>query len=492
MKRILFVKARTRALLECRTPPMGVLYLASWLRERRPGRYDIRILDTRIKGLTGGALRDAIAAAEPDLVAVSSLTTESASMCEVVAAARAWRPAVPVIVGGPHPTQFWDDLLEDPDIDAVVRGEGELPLLELLDAWEAGRDWKGIPGVALNVDGAAVDGGLAPALQDLDSSPFPAWDLIDLDYFHSVMSMSTLGPRRYMSLLTSRGCPFACSYCHKIMGRKFRGRSPEDVLAEIDALVDRHGITDLEIIDDIFNLDYDRAIAIMSMIERRPYRLRIAFPNGLRSDLLDRRMLEAMARAGTVFISFAIETVTPRHQKQVGKNLKLDRAGEAIEIAADLGIFSNGFFMLGFPGETHEELRATIDFALKSRLHTAYFFIVTPLKDTRLFEENEDRIDSWDPTSFEAHDFWVGHTNLSAVSDKALSRYQRGALMRFYLHPLRAARLAKLYAGMERGGVILAAYAVFTGRLLAARARERLRRGRPSRTPPGPPARRPS
>jgi len=453
---------------------MGLMYVAAWLREHRPSRYDIRILDTRVDGLTGKALADAIVAHAPDLVGISAMTVDEPSLLEVAAAAKAWRPSVPVIAGGPHPTQFFDELIVQPDIDAVVRGEGERVMAQLLDAWEEGRGWQGMPGVTLEVDGEVVDGGLAPAIQDLDELPFPTWDLIELDYYHSVMSMSTLGPRPYMPLVTSRGCPYACSYCHNIMGRKYRRRSPENVLAEVDLAVERYGITDLEIIDDIFNLDYDRAIAILTMIEQRPYSVRIAFPTGLRSDLLDRRMLEAMARAGTAFISFAIETVTPRHQKQVGKNLKLDRAAAAIEIAVDLGIFSNGFFMLGFPGETHAELQATIDFALSTRLHTAYFFVVTPFKDTPLFEEHEDRILAGGTPSYEDHDTWLGHFNLSAVSDRELTRYQWSAMTRFYLHPARVARLARLYWRMDGGPRALATYAVFTGKLMGVRAMERV------------------
>ncbi len=368
------------------TPPLGLMYLAAYVRERVKG-VNLKILDTRVSkdGYREILLRE-LKDFEPTIVGISAVTMEAKSMHEIAGMVKGVLPESKVVVGGPHPTSFLRRTLEDRNIDYVVRGEGEETFAELVEVIKEGGDVRSVKGIAYRENGDIAEREPRGYIEDLDTLPFPAWDMINIDDYARFWSMSPRGKRRYMVVYTSRSCPYRCIYCHNIFGKGFRARSPENVLAEIDILYNKYGIKELEVVDDIFNFDSKRVERICDLIIERGYDLRIAFPNGLRSDRLDKPLLEKMRRAGTKFISFAVESASQRIQRLIKKNLKLDKVKEAIDYSVRLGIFSNGFFMLGFPTETEEEVRETIKFAVESNLHSAYFFIVTPHEGTELFE----------------------------------------------------------------------------------------------------------
>jgi len=172
-----------------------------------------------------------------------------------------------------------------------------------------------------------------------------------------------------------------------MMGRQYRYRSPESVIEEIRVLREQYDIHEFEIVDDCFNLNRPRMHAILQgLIDFNDPLLRLQFPNGLRSDLLEEQDIVMLRRAGTNFISFAIETASTRLQKLIHKNLGIDKAIRAITLANKAGIFCNGFFMLGFPTETEEEALGTIEYAKRSALCGATFFQVVYYPGTKLYE----------------------------------------------------------------------------------------------------------
>lgn len=424
---------------------MGVLYLGSYLRQKRP-QDDVALIDLRLyNGDREQKVRDMLRSYDPHIVGISAITMEAGCMHAVASWVKEFNPDVPVIAGGPHPTSYVKETLADPNIDIVVQGEGEETFCELIGALEREKALDQVLGITFkDRNGNLTTTGPRPAIANLDSMPFPAWDLLELEGYFQRKSMSIIGPRRYMTLFTSRACPYRCNYCHDMFGKTFRERSPENVMQEIEILVDKYGITHFEIIDDIFNLNYRRAYAIFEMLAKRGLGCKFAFPNGVRSDLLDKDMLTIWRRGGTVNISFAIETASPRLQKLIRKRLKIEKAKKAIEIAADLGILCNGFFMLGFPTETREEVQATINFAVTSKLHTALFFIVTPFQGTDLFEEWGHLVDL-SQSSYEDYDYFRGNYNMSSLSTEELYRQHRYAYRRFYLNPTRIFRIYKAH-----------------------------------------------
>ena len=417
--------------------PLGIMYLASILRGtgHKPKLYDLRIEEGGVEGLI-----DFAESFRPEVVGISSLTVESEQMKQVAKKIKARFPDVPLLVGGPHATSYPEKVLETEEVDVAVIGEGEKTIQELIPFLERQEPPAPVKGIAYRLNGKTVINDQQPYIEDLDSLPFPAWDLAKLQTYSNRRGMSTLDPRPYMTLFTSRSCPYQCIYCHHVFGKGFRARSPENVVQEMETLVGSYGISDFELVDDIFNLDKERTQMICDLIMERGLQVKLAFPNGLRADILTRDLLLALKKAGTVSASFAIETASARLQKLTRKNLSMGKAREMINFAVEAGIISNAFFMLGFPTETREEILETIRFATSLKLHTAQFFIVTPFLGTdmaKIFKEKFKYLE----TNFMDYDYNKGTYNLSEVKTEQLFRLQRYANLKFYMHPQRILRI---------------------------------------------------
>ena len=438
MSRVLLLKAgRLRTYQPSMVPPLGLLFLASVLRARGD---QVALLDTRLARGGRQAVLDALQAFRPDVVGISALTFEREHAALLVRVARSWNPRVPVILGGPHATAMAHAALRQTGADVAVVGEGEVVIGPLVDALAAGStpDLAGVVTAGSEPLTGPQPHAVAP---DLAGLPLPAWDLVDLEEYARHPSMSSPSPWRYAAISTSRGCPWRCTFCHEIHGRRYRTRPMESVQAELDLLQRKLGHGVIEVLDDNFNAVPERGRELLQAFCRTDGRLRPSFPNGVRSDRIDDAMLDLLQRAGTRFISFAIETASPRLQKAIGKNLDLDAARRAIEGAAARHLYSNGFFMLGFPGETVPELLQTLRFSLQVPLSQALFFRVVPMPGTPLGEAAGVGPD--DATAG-MDDYFMTSRNLSAAPDVVMAAIQRLAWLAFYSRPRTAFNLARL------------------------------------------------
>ncbi len=324
---------------------------------------------------------------EPDVVGIRCLTIGKDALPAVARAIKSWDPRCFVMTGGPYATDDPEDALRCGAVDCAVIGEGEATATEIVGRLLERRPIDDVAGIAYQRDGRVVRTGPRPLIADLDALPAPDYSLIDLDAFSNrYLTFSSKIFQPHGNIMTTRGCPYQCAYCHHILGKRFRARSPENVLAEIRGLHDRYGLTDFQIIDDIFNLDLERAKRICDLIVGSGMALTLSFPNALRGDRLDDELIDKMAAAGTKFVSYAVETASPRLQTMIGKNLDLDKTFRAIEKTAEAGIITRGFFMLGFPTETEAELRRTAEYAKASALTGATFFTVVYFPGTRLYD----------------------------------------------------------------------------------------------------------
>jgi len=332
--------------------------------------------------------------------------------------------------------------------DAAVSGEGESALEQLIRAHQAGADLTSIPGLLWrNGEGAITrNPGSAPIIEDLDTLPFLAYDLLDIRKYRRVQSHAHMPPRRYLSFFSSRGCPCKCMYCHQVFGKRFRAQSPERVVAELEHHTKAFGVNNIEFEDDIFNFDPKRVLGICDLIAKRNLKLRIYFGNGLRTDVLTEEVVDALVGAGLCFSAFALESGSPRMQQFMGKRLNIDKFLQGVRWATDRGVFAHGFAMLGFPTETEEDMKATLEVACNSRLHTAAFFTVVPYPGTELYtyvaKHTPDKLKGFASDDLE---FIRNRINLSEVPDEVLFRYQRTGFRRFYLNPARIARILRDY-----------------------------------------------
>lgn len=422
------------------TPPLGLMYIASYIKQERND--EVRILDIRLYKEPLRKVYSTIEEFQPELIGIGALTLEAPAMYQIAHLIKQVTD-VPVIAGGPHATSVPEEVMKNKDIDMVVIGEGEVTFNEVLNAIENDINLDNIAGIGCRKDNEILINPNRGYIENLDELPFPAWDLVELQKYAITASMSTVGFRPYMVLLTSRGCPFHCTYCHNIFGKRFRARSAANVLKEMSILIKDYHINDFEIIDDISNFDRDRVKSIFRGIIDRDWKVNLSFPNGVRTDMLDEETILLMKKAGTSEISIAIETTSPRLQKMVKKNLNLDKVKKMIDVCVDSGMFVRGFLMLGFPTETEEELKATINFACKSRIHEALFFLVNPFGGTELSKQIEATGKIPLNVKPEDFDYHAMPFNASDIPDKRLHRLYTLAYIRFYFNPIRVFRILK-------------------------------------------------
>lgn len=426
-----------------RSVPLGLLYIAASLRQA--GYNFINIVDARVNDLDHQEILSRISDFSPDVVGISCLCTEASETHRLAGLIKASAARCKVVVGGAHASSSPESLIEDPNIDFVVTGEGERTICELVGALENGRDVSGIDGLALKTGAGIKVNPRRKMIEDIDSIPFPAWDLVDMEEYLNFTTRHSQNPlpasHRLMPMSTSRGCPFGCIYCHNIFGKRIRLRSAENVLREIELLVERYAIGEIEILDDIFNFDLDRAKRICDEIVKRGIKIKLSFPNALRVDGMDEELVVKLKAAGTHLIYYAIESGSPAVQKRIGKNLDLEKAREIIRFTARQGIIVCGFFMFGFPGETKEELLKTVSFAIKMPFLFVHFFYVTPRPNTPLYALLKNT--KTDLKSIVFHHYFKLSVNMSALTDAELRKLRAKAYIGFYLRPAQMWRIWK-------------------------------------------------
>jgi len=441
-KRILLVHAAGYFPESEKAPPLGLLYLASYLRARTD--VEVRIVDMQLNYRDETPVVRAAEEARPVLVGISAMTANARQMHMVARRIKERLPDVPVVVGGAHPSSYPEETLQDPTIDFLVAGEGEEPLLKLVRWLEGGEQLENIRGLSYRVDGTVVSNPPMPYHERLDDLPFPCYDLVPLEEYHRLPRVGVIFARkRYATMISSRGCPYRCAYCHNIHGKRNRVRSPENVVAEIEELVGRFGIGEIVFVEDMFNLYPERTREIARRIVAAGLDIRMSFPIGLRGDIMDEETVKLLKDAGMYRCMYAIETASPRLQRLIRKNLDVDKVLGIIEKTARMGILTHGAFMLGFPTETAEEARHTVDAAVRSSLHTAAFYRVVPFKGTYLAELAEADGKEIERT-FERFEFHKTKLNVSRMSDEVLDRCKKSAYRRFYLDPRRMVRTLRL------------------------------------------------
>lgn len=332
---------------------------------------------------------------KPDVVGIAVPFTSR--LKAAVDAAKAIREALPhihLVSGGMHATVDPGTLLEN-GFDAVLLGEAEESLPQYLNYL------KGANHGVLPLDGVAVkrDGRVEIRVQthhpDLDALPFPARDLVPFEEYIRRSGGRWIRPGvRIASIISSRGCPYRCTYCSafRVTGKKYRRRSPENVLAEIAELVERYRIKVIAFEDDNLTADRKRATAIFEGIAQKFPRLQWVTPNGVSIRNLDRELLDIMKRSGCRTVNLAFESGDPDILFQsMKKDLDPEMGRQVRAWCREVGIYVNGMFILGMPGETPETMRRTRDYALSLDLDGIGIFIATPFPGTELYDTCKEK-----------------------------------------------------------------------------------------------------
>lgn len=352
---------------------------------------DVTILDANQSDMTEADFKNAIKEQAPDVVGITVLMDQYAFAGHKIATlTKSVNKDVCVVMGGVYATMNPEEVIKDNNIDYVVIGEGEYVFRDMVQYFSGNGD---LPkkGLCYRSGGEIINTGHSDFVKDLDKIPLPAYHLIDFEkYANSAHRKSVDSPEvyPYARILTSRGCPIGCVFCQveSIMGKKFRVRSAENVLDEIQFLKDRYNIKSFIIDDDNLFIDKKRSKAFFQgLIDRNlvmPW-----LPIAVAVFMLDEETLILMRKSGCTYIDIAIESGSQRVLKEVIKKpVKFDYAKEMIKIAQREGIYVAANFVIGFPTETWEEIRETIKFAEDSGIDYMKLFVAIPLKNTRLWD----------------------------------------------------------------------------------------------------------
>ena len=358
------------------SPPLGLAYLASVLRKE----HKVKIIDSATLNYTLEDLGRELKSFNPDIVGITSVTSSIYQAYAVAKVAKEVREDCTVVMGGPHVTFLPKETLEECRyVDVIVKGEGEETIQELTKAIEKNAPLDEVRGITFRKNGQIIDNEPRPFIKDIDSIPFPSRDLlpIDLYQFNGV---------KYATMITSRGCPFGCSFCSssRLFGCRWRGRSPRNVLEEIRIIHDDYKIRDIELMDDTFTLNRKRAEEICDKIIKEG--LDIAWSASSRVDTITRRLAEKMKRAGCWVLYLGIESGSQKILDSIGKRITLEQAKKAVKTVKEAGMQVLGSFILGFPEDTIQTIKQTINFAKKLNLDYAQFSILTPYPGTPIFD----------------------------------------------------------------------------------------------------------
>ncbi len=361
--------------------PLGVLYLASYL--RREGQ-ESAVCDLNVRRNWRRTAARAVKEFDPDIVGISSNFSNRRETLEAAEIVKKTRQKAVVVVGGPHPTAAPQEYGQ-PAVDYIIPYEAEKVMADFVRA--GGTEL--VPG-ALRAGMPDIEHARRSmsrsVVENLDELPFPAYDMIDIRPYY----INTYKKRPIVSIFTSRGCPHSCIFCcQEVSGRRWRPRSAGNVVDEMLWLRDTIGAREISVEDDNFTADVDRAFRICELMKRKKVCVPWQLSNGIRADRITRELLKAMKDAGCWKIAIAPEVGDEESMRAIGKGIPLDKFRQAARWCKELGIVFFGFFLMGFPFQERKHMQDIIDFALELDPLFMDLSKIVPFPGTRVFEENK-------------------------------------------------------------------------------------------------------
>jgi len=414
-------------------PPMGLGLIAAIL--KREG-YQVVVVDANALTLKPKDIIPYIA--DANVAGLTAMTPTINATISIAHHLKQANPDLTIILGGAHATLLPEETLEAaPEIDIIVRGEGEETIIELLQALEYKQPLDNISGISYRRDGKVISTPSRPANLALDSLPFLAYDLLPWRKYKPHPPHGRALP--FAAIITSRGCPYRCSFCSKtVFGNKFRALTPGRVVEELAYYKERFGVKEIAFYDDVFTLNKKRAYAIAEGIMKKG--LKIWWTCETRVNLVDKELLQHMKRAGCYAIAYGIESASQEILDTLNKDITLEQAEEAVRISQEVGLQTIGYFMIGSPGESSETIAKTIQFAKRLSPDFAQFAVTTPLPGTQLHElylggEKKDNI-PWESFIYAGTGNQITPVFESSLLNRSdLQYWIRQAYKEFYLRP---------------------------------------------------------
>lgn len=444
--------------------PLGLLYIAAVLESHN---YQVKVLDARVEGkiffskqmfsngylfgLSWNEIAQRIKNESPDIVGIScQFTTQFYTALRTAEIIKKINPGIATVVGGPHASVMPESFLNHSKfIDFAVGGEGEYTLLEIAKWYQGRRSLKSIKGIGYREGEGISNNEPRNPIENLDDLPFPAYHLIDMEryfYLKAKAGNSDVGRPRYnypgsersLSFTTSRGCPFNCVFCsiHLHMGKKWRPHSADYVISHLEYLIKNYNVKHIHFEDDNLTLEKKRFNKILNGIKEKSLSFTWDTPNGVRADTLDKNLLVKCKQAGCTYLIIAIESGDQYVLDHIiKKKLSLKKVVEVCEMAKEIGIDMRSFYVIGFPGETRQSIKKTIDFALglqKKFNVCPNLMIATPLFGTALYNQCMDNgylVEAVDP-----HNLSTATSGLGIIQTNDFAPQDIEKLIRHFNH----------------------------------------------------------
>lgn len=421
-------------------PAIGLARLAAVL---RIAGHDVSAIDAYALRLSIEQTIKRLVRLKPDVACIGVLTPSAPYVEQLIRAIRQSLPEVTIVLGNVHASVFAEDYVDQGLADYVVHGEAEHIIAPLMDALAGGKDPGEINGITYLEDDEPRSTGKAEPINDLDSLPRPAWDLFPYKKYGMLPFVTMAKPA--LMVEGSRGCPYGCDFCAlRHMGRKYRMRSAQSIVDEIEWLQRSFGARQIAFADAIFPLTEKQGLEFCDRMQSSPTAGQLIWSTETRTDLLTRDLVRAMKDAGCRRIMFGIESGAQQTLNNVNKKLDVNAAEKAIEYCREAGLQTVGFFILGLPGETEQAAQQTIDLALSLPLDFAKFNITVPYPGSALFnravEKGQLRHRRWEDYSCYVEQPESLSLLLADMPAETLIRLQRESIRKFYLRPSMIAR----------------------------------------------------
>jgi radical SAM superfamily enzyme YgiQ (UPF0313 family) len=390
-------------------PPLGLGYIASALRNKG---HKVELLDLTLRPLEKHAFKSIVQAINPDMIGISLMVKALPEVKKIISYIKSIKD-FPVVIGGPQVTIEPEFTKDYTGADFAVIGEGE-NFLDNLTPFTRNAEVK-----------------------HLDNLAFPAWDLIEPLKYNISPVLTPVKKMPVAPILTTRGCPYKCSFCGgPLVWKSFRRRSATNIISEIELLRDKHNVKEFFISDDNFTLSKRHAIDLCRALIEKRINMPWACPNGIRIDTADKELLGWMKKAGCYLVGFGIESGNQEILDKAHKELDLNRVKEAVNTAKSVGLMTYGFFIIGLPGETPKTIRQTIDFAKSLKLDRAYFNILLPFPGTEVFKLYSQKKKDIDWANLDSGTGMIAEgIDYDGLTGQDLVDWQRRALREFYFRP---------------------------------------------------------
>jgi len=392
--------------------------------------HNVTLLDAAANGLNRNRIREYFRQLNPKILGITAMTHSLNQIIDLLRDAKKFNPDVITVLGGPHPTSEYKNLLDNfPEVDISAIGEGEYTMLEIVEKVQSKGTLECIKGIAFRSNGTIQVNPLREPIEDLDSLPLADWDSLPMQKYFDRWTVK----KNYALINASRGCAYSCTFCvHNFIGKRFRRRSPEIIIEEIKLLYNKYDVRHIEFSDSTLNSDNEwlKEICKGFINLKKP----IFWGCEFRPDKADLETLKLMKKSGCIHLCIGVESADNGMLKRMKKGETIEKIGTGIRMAQEVGLNPDLGFILGMPGETKETVMKTINFAREYPKSSVTFTFATPYSGSQLYEiaKKEGQIvDDWSKHSMHRL-VYVPNT----FTKEELQNYYKLAIRSVFLRPI--------------------------------------------------------